>query len=60
MKNLLLIVFLIPLWSYSQRASGVPGDTGKLSLEDPKDIVLYIVLPVVIVILYLMWKKKQN
>jgi heme/copper-type cytochrome/quinol oxidase subunit 2 len=60
MKNLLLILFLMPLLTYGQRASGVPGDTGKLSLDDPKDIILYIILPVVIVILYFIWKKKSK
>lgn len=60
MKNILLILLLTPLLTYGQRASGVPGDTGKLSLDDPTDLILYIVLPIVIVILYFIWKKKSK
>lgn len=43
-----------------QRPSGIPSDTGKLTLDSWPNIILYIILPVVIVVLYFYWKKTKS
>lgn len=43
-----------------QRPSGVPGDTGKLELDSWANIILYVILPITIIVLYVIWKKNKS
>jgi hypothetical protein len=58
--NLISILFLTPLFLFSQRASGVPQDSGPLKFETTADYVIYIGLPILVVILYFIWKAKEK
>lgn len=59
-KCIRLFILLISGIIFAQKPSGVPGDTGKVELTETSDVVIYIVIPVVIVILYLVWRKRNK
>lgn len=48
---------LLPL---IQRPSGVPGNLGELKLDSWANIIIYVVLPIVIIVLYVIWKKNKS
>ena len=37
-----------------------PDENTPLDLSDPFDVIVFIVLPIVAVILYLLWKRQKN
>ncbi|MAN58964.1 MAG: adenylosuccinate synthetase [Flavobacteriaceae bacterium] len=47
---------------YAQTPTGVPqgGDYSPLDLMNPADVIIYIVLPIVFIILYFIWKRKKR
>ena len=55
-----ILTLLFATLLFAQRPSGIPGDTGTISLESKSDIILYIILPLVIVLLYLVWKRAKK
>lgn len=37
-----------------------PDNNSPLDLNNPADIIIYIVLPIIVVILYFLWRKKNR
>lgn len=37
-----------------------PGDSGGIDLTRPFDLIVFIILPIVIVILYFIWKQQKK
>ncbi|CAM1365733.1 conserved hypothetical protein [Tenacibaculum litoreum] len=37
-----------------------PDDNKPMDFSDPIEVIVFIVLPVFIIILYILWKKKKN
>lgn len=58
--KIILLTTLFPALLFAQRASEIPGDTGTISLNSLSDIILYIVIPIVILILYYIWKRMKK
>jgi len=58
-KTILLSIFF-PTILFAQRPSGIPGDTGTISLNSKSDIILYIAIPIVVIILYFVWKRTKK
>ncbi|HLV70702.1 MAG TPA: hypothetical protein VKY34_08335 [Xanthomarina sp.] len=50
----LLLLLQIPTNSPS------PGDSGTIDLTEPFDLIVFIVLPIMIVLLYLVWRRKKK
>lgn len=59
-KFIRLFVLFVSGLIFAQKPSGIPGDTGKVELEGTSDVVLYIVIPVVVAILYFVWRKRKK
>lgn len=61
-KSILTAIFtLFMTVIYAQKPSVAPkGDHEPIDFTQPENIVIYIVLPIVIVILYFMWKAKNK
>jgi heme/copper-type cytochrome/quinol oxidase subunit 2 len=58
------ICFFISFYSkiYAQTPHGVPqpNDYSPIDLMDTADVIIYIVLPVLFIILYFIWKRKKR
>lgn len=55
MRNLLQIISLqLPIGTPN------PDDNKPLDLSDPFEFIVVIVIPIVVFILYLLWKRKKN
>ncbi|EGV44805.1 adenylosuccinate synthetase [Bizionia argentinensis JUB59] len=37
-----------------------PGDSGTVDLTKPFDLIVFIILPIIIVILYFIWKRNKK
>ncbi len=37
-----------------------PVTNTKLDLSNPADLIIYIILPVILIILYFIWRRKKN
>ncbi|OBX26482.1 adenylosuccinate synthetase [Gelidibacter algens] len=37
-----------------------PGDSGTVDLSEPFDLIVFIILPIVFVILYFIWKRNKK
>lgn len=37
-----------------------PDDNEPLDLSDPFEVIVFIIIPIVVVILYLLWKRQKN
>lgn len=59
-KCISLLILMISGFVFAQKPSGIPSDTGKVELSETSDVVLYIVIPVVVVILYFVWRKRKK
>jgi hypothetical protein len=56
----ILLTILLPTILFAQRPSGIPGDTSTISLNSKGDIILYIAIPIVVIILYFVWKRTKK
>lgn len=45
---------------FAQKPSEIPGDTGKVELTETSDVIIYILIPIIIIILYFVWKKRKK
>ncbi len=57
-KCLLSLFFFLPLLVYSQNQPGIPKPSGPVDLSDNWDLVIYIVIPAIILILFLVFRKR--
>lgn len=55
MRNILYSL-VIQKSSYTQN----PGDSGTIDLTKPFDLIVFIILPIVIIILYFIWKRTKK
>ncbi|PZX54042.1 hypothetical protein [Algoriphagus chordae] len=55
---LLLITLLIPAISYAQYQENIPKPSGPVDLSKTSNVVIFIVIPVVILIVYLIFRKR--
>ena len=56
--SILFAILLIPGISYSQIPENTPQPTGPVDLSSTSDVVIFIVIPVVILIIYLIFRKR--
>ena len=56
--SILFAFLLIPGISYSQIPENTPQPTGPVDLSSTSDVVIFIVIPVVILIIYLIFRKR--
>ncbi len=59
---LYFILTLFPLKSISQIPTEVPhpDNNSPVDFSNPADIIIYIVLPVIVIILYFVWRKNAR
>jgi len=43
-----------------QIPQGIPNQSQPIDLSSTTEVILYIVLPVLMIIVYLIWRKKRN
>ncbi len=65
MKNQKYILFLILSLTltglYAQKPTEVPNPSDKpIDLTNPSDVIIFIVLPLIAVLLYFIWRGKQK
>ncbi|QDO94935.1 adenylosuccinate synthetase [Formosa sediminum] len=51
---------LYPLLAQLPLGTPNPDDNKPLDFTDPFDVIVFIILPILIVVLYIIWKKKKN
>ncbi|WP_442845679.1 adenylosuccinate synthetase [Leeuwenhoekiella sp. H156] len=54
MTNLILAILQLPLGTQN------PDDNLPVNLKVPFDLVVFVILPVILIILYLIWRKKRR
>lgn len=59
-KCIRLFILLISGFVFAQKPSEIPGDTGKVELTETSDVIIYILIPIIIIILYFVWKKRKK
>ncbi|HRE79244.1 MAG TPA: hypothetical protein PLL09_15610 [Flavobacterium sp.] len=59
-KYIRLFILLISGFVFAQKPSEIPGDTGKVELTETSDVIIYILIPVVVTILYFVWRKRKK
>lgn len=59
MRFIATIIFLLQAFAvFAQRPTHVPGQGGPVRFfESPANIVLYIVLPIAVLVLYVLWRR---
>jgi hypothetical protein len=57
-KYLLSLFFFLPLLVHSQNQPGIPKPSGPVDLNDTSDLVIYIIIPAIILILFLVFRKR--
>lgn len=55
---LLAIILLIPGMSYAQYQEGIPKPSGPVDLSETSNQILFIAIPLFILILYLIFRKR--
>ncbi|TYA59012.1 adenylosuccinate synthetase [Formosa maritima] len=51
-----LYLLVLQKSSYTQN----PGDSGTVDLTKPFDLIVFIILPIIIIALYFIWKRKKK
>ncbi len=62
-KIILTIVFswVLAFMAYAQRPTHIPKEYGPLrAFESVENVIFYIVLPVIIIVLYVVWKRRKS
>lgn len=59
-KCIRLFILLISGFVFAQKPSEIPGDTGKVELTETSDVIIYILIPIIITVLYFVWKKRKK
>lgn len=58
-SNLLIVIcLLIPGMSYAQYQEGIPKPSGPVDLSKTSNVVIFIVIPVIILVLYLIFRRR--
>ena len=57
-KFLLAIILMIPGKSYAQYQEGIPKPSGPVDLSETSNQIIFIAIPLVILILYLIFRKR--
>ncbi len=57
--HFVILLTMLPVLVLGQRPSSVPYDTEPVRFfESPANIIIYIVLPLLIVLIYFLWRRK--
>lgn len=56
--TLLVIFLLVPGFSYAQYQENIPKPSGPIDLSDTSNQIIFIVIPLVILILYLVFRRR--
>lgn len=59
-KCIRLFILLTSGFVFAQKPSEIPGDTGKVELTETSDVIIYILIPIIITVLYFVWKKRKK
>ena len=57
-RFLLALILLIPGMSYAQYQEGIPKPSGPVDLSETSNQIIFIAIPVAILILYLIFRKR--
>ncbi|MEP0710624.1 hypothetical protein [Algoriphagus sp.] len=57
-SGVLVALFLIPFVSFSQIPKGIPKPTGPIDFSETSNVVIFIVIPAVIIIVFLIFRKR--
>lgn len=57
-KFFVAVIFLIPGMSYAQYQENIPKPSGPVDLSETSNQIIFIVIPLVILILYLIFRKR--
>lgn len=55
---LFLITIILPVWSQNQ--PDIPKPRGPVDLSDTSNLILFIIIPAIIIVAYLFFRKKIN
>lgn len=56
--SLVLAFLLFPSYSYSQVPKGIPKSTGPVDLSETSSVIIYVVIPAVVIIAFLIFRKR--
>ncbi|WP_194972359.1 hypothetical protein [Aquiflexum lacus] len=56
--NFLLAFLFIPFLSYSQKQQDIPRPRGPVDLSETSNVVIYLVIPAIIIIVFLIFRKR--
>ncbi|WP_373520137.1 hypothetical protein [Aquiflexum sp.] len=57
-KYFLLAFLFIPFLSYSQKQQDIPRPRGPIDLSETSNVVIYLVIPAIIIIVFLIFRKR--
>ena len=60
LKQTFLTAFLFMasfVYAFGQKQPGIPQPRGPVDLSDTSNIVIFIVLPIIVIILYFVWRR---
>jgi hypothetical protein len=58
-SNLLIVIcLLLPSMSYAQYQENIPKPSGPVDLSKTSNVVIFIVIPVIILVLYLIFRRR--
>lgn len=55
-----ITILLLSGLLFAQQPGGIPSDTGTIDMRDTSDLIIYVVIPIALVILYLVWRKRKK
>lgn len=56
----LLALFFIPFLSYSQKQQDIPRPRGPVDLSETSNVIIYLVIPAIILIVFLIFRKRMG
>ncbi|WP_084118469.1 hypothetical protein [Aquiflexum balticum] len=57
-KYFLVVLLFLPFLSYSQKQPGIPMPRGPVDLSETNNLVIFIIIPAVIIIAFLIFRKR--
>lgn len=55
-----MLISYISLFIQIPRGTPNPGESKALDFTDPFEVIVYIVLPILLIIFYLLWRRKRR
>jgi len=57
-KYFLFVLLFFPILSYSQKQPGIPMPRGPVDLSETSNLVIFIIIPAIIIIAFLIFRKR--